>query len=124
MKKTQIKFLNSNPGNRQIVHCVFFREGFGLPLCPNPLPLIINPPHPPKNKFSPNMVYYNILGIFIIRGVGGFIIRGRGLLLNVSIYRDPSLESASQLSSILFGDTMVPNNRVRFYPPFGVEYFI
>ena len=25
------------------------------------------------------MVYYNILGIFIIRGVGGFIIRGRGL---------------------------------------------
>ena len=26
------------------------------------------------------MVYYNILGIFIIRGVGGFIIRGRGLL--------------------------------------------
>ena len=27
------------------------------------------------------MVYYNILGIFIIRGVGGFIIRGRGLIL-------------------------------------------
>ena len=25
------------------------------------------------------MVYYNILGIFIIRGVGGFIIRGRGV---------------------------------------------
>ena len=25
------------------------------------------------------MVYYNILGIFIIRGVGGFIIRGSGL---------------------------------------------
>ena len=25
------------------------------------------------------MVYYNILGIFILRGVGGFIIRGRGL---------------------------------------------
>ena len=27
------------------------------------------------------MVYYNILGIFVIRGVGGFIIRGRGLTL-------------------------------------------
>ena len=27
------------------------------------------------------MVYYHILGIFIIRGVGGFIIRGRGLML-------------------------------------------
>ena len=45
----------------------------------NPLPLIINPPHPPNNKCSRNMVYYNILGIFIIRGVGGFIIWGRGL---------------------------------------------
>ena len=44
----------------------------------NPLPLIINPPHP-NNKYSPNMVYYNILGIFISRGLGGFIIRGRGL---------------------------------------------
>ena len=27
------------------------------------------------------MVYYNILGIFTIRGLGGFIIRGRGLCL-------------------------------------------
>ena len=26
------------------------------------------------------MVYYNIFGIFIIRGGGGFIVRGRGLL--------------------------------------------
>ena len=34
------------------------------------------PPHPPNNKYSPNMVYYNILGIFIIRVVGGFITRG------------------------------------------------
>ena len=37
------------------------------------------PPQPPNNKYSPNMVYYKILGIFIIRGVRGFIIRGRGL---------------------------------------------
>ena len=35
-----------------------------------------DPPHPPNNTYSPNMVYYNILGIFKITGVGGFIIRG------------------------------------------------
>ena len=35
------------------------------------------------------MVYYNILGIFIIRGVGGFIIRGRGLAV-VPSCRDSS----------------------------------
>ena len=56
----------------------------------NPLPVIINPPHPPNNKYSPNRVYYNILGIFIIRGVGGFIIRGRGLVLMAASYPKPS----------------------------------
>ena len=39
----------------------------------NPLPLIINPP-PPNNEYSPNMVYYDILGIFIITGVGGLLL--------------------------------------------------
>ena len=35
-----------------------------------------NPPPPPNNKYSPNMVYYNILGIFIIRGWGGLLLGG------------------------------------------------
>ena len=57
----------------------------------NPLPLIITPPpHPPNNKYSPDMVYYNMLGIFIIRGLGGLIIRGRGFMLLGTLFaRDP-----------------------------------
>ena len=32
------------------------------------------------------MVYYNILGIFIIRGLGGFIIRGRGVCRSFQVW--------------------------------------
>ena len=43
-------------------------------------PKVRTPHNDVGNKYSPNMVYYNMLGIYIIRGVGGFIIRGRGLV--------------------------------------------
>ena len=37
------------------------------------------PPQPPNSQYSQYIIVYHIWGVFIIRGVGRFIIRGRGL---------------------------------------------
>ena len=38
----------------------------------------------------------------------------------IGTHGHPNASVNYQVSSILFGDTMVPNHRVRLYPPFGV----
>ena len=65
----------------------------------NPLPLIINPPHTPNNKYSQYIIVYHIWGVFIFRGVGGFIIRGGDYLLQslqATLFAILSIDAASE----------------------------
>ena len=46
----------------------------------NPPPILNPPPQPPNNKTSPLLHIGTISGGFNVKGLGGFSVRGRGLM--------------------------------------------